>query len=123
MFCLLYTPCVAAIASVKRELGGHWALAMVFGQFAVAWVAALAVRGVGLFLELPAGDVWTVVVGLAVALAVVLVVRRMARRRRAGVGGCGGCSGCAASSCDGCAQAPAKAKLPDDEDLAETRPR
>ena len=32
VFCLLYTPCVAAIASVKRELGGKWAAAMVFGQ-------------------------------------------------------------------------------------------
>ncbi len=42
VFCLLYTPCVAAIASVRRELGGRWALAMVFGQFAVAWLAALA---------------------------------------------------------------------------------
>ncbi|MBX9035283.1 ferrous iron transport protein B [Gordonibacter massiliensis (ex Traore et al. 2017)] len=123
VFCLLYTPCVAAIASVKRELGGRWALAMVFGQFAVAWVAALAVRGVGLFLELPAGDVWTVVVGLAIALAVALVARRMVRRRRAGAGSCGGCSGCSTSSCDGCAQAPIGAKLPDDEDMVETRPR
>ena len=40
IFCLLYTPCVAAVASVKRELGGKWALAVVFGQCAVAWVAS-----------------------------------------------------------------------------------
>ncbi|WP_417353839.1 ferrous iron transport protein B, partial [Gordonibacter pamelaeae] len=58
VFCLLYTPCVAAIASVRRELGGRWALAMVFGQFVVAWLAALAVRGAGLALELPAGQAW-----------------------------------------------------------------
>ena len=43
-FCLLYTPCVAAIASVKRELGLRWALAMVVGQCAIAWAAAFAVR-------------------------------------------------------------------------------
>ena len=42
VFCLLYTPCVAAIASVRRELGGRWALGMVFGQLAVAWAAAFA---------------------------------------------------------------------------------
>ncbi|MVN62973.1 ferrous iron transport protein B, partial [Gordonibacter urolithinfaciens] len=66
VFCLLYTPCVAAIASVRRELGGRWALAMVFGQFAVAWLAALAVRGAGLAMELPAGAAGTLAVGAAV---------------------------------------------------------
>ena len=40
VFCLLYTPCVAAIASVKRELGGKWALRMVLLQCIVAWIAA-----------------------------------------------------------------------------------
>ncbi len=48
VFCLLYTPCVAAIASVKRELGGKWAAAVVVGQFAIAWAAALIVRLVGM---------------------------------------------------------------------------
>ena len=43
IFCLLYTPCVAAIASVRRELGGRWASAMVLGQCVVAWLAAFAV--------------------------------------------------------------------------------
>ena len=42
IFCLLYTPCVAAVASVKQELGGKWAVAVAFGQCAVAWVCALA---------------------------------------------------------------------------------
>ena len=41
VFCLLYTPCVAAIASVKRELGGKWAAAMVFGQCLIAWVVCI----------------------------------------------------------------------------------
>lgn len=44
VFCLLYTPCVAAIASVKRELGGKWAAAMVFGQCLIAWFCAFLVR-------------------------------------------------------------------------------
>ena len=43
VFCLLYTPCVAAIASVKRELGGKWAAAMVIGQCGIAWAASFAV--------------------------------------------------------------------------------
>ena len=43
VFCLLYTPCVAAIASVRRELGGKWAAGMVLLQCSVAWLGAGAV--------------------------------------------------------------------------------
>ena len=50
VFCLLYTPCVAAIASIKRELGGKWALGVVIGQCVIAWICALFVRVVGLLL-------------------------------------------------------------------------
>ncbi len=49
-FSLLYTPCVAAIASVKRELGGKWAVGVVVWQCAVAWIVALIVRFVAAFL-------------------------------------------------------------------------
>ena len=44
VFCLLYTPCIAAVASVKRELGNKWAVIMVVNQCAVAWLCALLVR-------------------------------------------------------------------------------
>ncbi len=50
VFCLLYTPCVAAIAAVRRELGGRWAAGMVVGQCLIAWVAALAARLIGIAL-------------------------------------------------------------------------
>ena len=43
-FCLLYTPCVAAVASVKRELGRKWAIAIVLFQCTIAWIAAFAVK-------------------------------------------------------------------------------
>ena len=46
VFCLLYTPCVAAIASVRRELGGKWALGMVAMQCGIAWVCACLTRTV-----------------------------------------------------------------------------
>ena len=52
VFCLLYTPCVAAVSSIKRELGTKWAVAVVFGQCAIAWAAAFTVRLVGLFIGL-----------------------------------------------------------------------
>lgn len=44
VFSLLYTPCVAAIAAVKRELGAKWAIAVVLWQCVIAWLAALVVR-------------------------------------------------------------------------------
>ncbi|MBQ7638181.1 MAG: ferrous iron transport protein B [Clostridia bacterium] len=47
VFSLLYTPCVAAIASVRRELGRLWAAGVVAWQCAVAWIAALAVHLIG----------------------------------------------------------------------------
>ena len=107
VFCLLYTPCIAAIASVKRELGGRWALGMAFGQLAVAWAAALAVRGAGLAVE--AGG-WTMAVAAVVVVAIVLAVWRV-RRRGGAAASCGGsCAGCASagsSACAACPSAPA----------------
>ena len=50
VFSLLYTPCVAAVSAIRRELGGKWAAFVVVGQCAVAWFAALAVRLIGLAL-------------------------------------------------------------------------
>ena len=50
VFSLLYTPCVAAIASVRRELGKKWALATVLWQCGIAWIMALLVRLIGLAL-------------------------------------------------------------------------
>ena len=47
VFCLLYTPCVAAIASIKRELGGKWAVGVVIGQCVIAWLVAFVVYLVG----------------------------------------------------------------------------
>lgn len=48
VFCLLYTPCVAAVSSIKRELGGKWAVAIVVEQCVLAWVMAFVVRLVGM---------------------------------------------------------------------------
>ena len=50
VFSLLYTPCVAAVAAVRRELGMKWAASLVVWQCAIAWIAALIVRIIGSFL-------------------------------------------------------------------------
>lgn len=44
IFCLLYTPCIAAISAIKRELGTKWAIFVVVGQCAIAWIAAAIVK-------------------------------------------------------------------------------
>ena len=48
VFSLLYTPCVAAIAAIRREMGRKWALGVILWQCAVAWVAALIIRLIGM---------------------------------------------------------------------------
>ena len=48
VFALLYTPCLAAIATVKRELGGKWAVFVVLWQCVIAWTLAMCVRLIGL---------------------------------------------------------------------------
>ena len=48
VFSLLYTPCVASIAAVRRELGGKWAAYVVAGQCVIAWIVALIVRLIGM---------------------------------------------------------------------------
>ncbi|MBE6863866.1 MAG: ferrous iron transport protein B [Ruminococcus flavefaciens] len=50
VFSLLYTPCVAAIAAVRRELGGKWAFALAAVQCVIAWVAAFGIRLIGLMI-------------------------------------------------------------------------
>ena len=50
VFCLLYTPCVAAIASIRRELGQKWAIGVVILQCAIAWVCAFAMYHLLMFL-------------------------------------------------------------------------
>ncbi len=48
IFCLLYTPCVAAVASIRRELGGRWAVGVIFFQCAVAYLAAFLAHIIGM---------------------------------------------------------------------------
>ena len=48
VFSLLYMPCVAAVASIRKEMGTKWALAMVVWQCTIAWIAAFIIRMIGL---------------------------------------------------------------------------
>lgn len=50
VFCLLYTPCIAAVAAIRRELGGKWAALIIAGQCILAWICALLARTVCIIL-------------------------------------------------------------------------
>ena len=50
VFSLLYTPCIAAVASIRRELGARWAIGVVLYQCAIAWVAAFIVHLIGMLI-------------------------------------------------------------------------
>lgn len=52
VFCLLYTPCIAAVTSIKRELGGRWAFFIVLFQCALAWIVAFLVHLIGILIGL-----------------------------------------------------------------------
>ncbi|MCH3960906.1 MAG: ferrous iron transport protein B [Solobacterium sp.] len=52
VFCLLYTPCIAAVSAIKRELGAKWSLFIVLFQCALAWIIAFLVHFIGLLIGL-----------------------------------------------------------------------
>ncbi len=86
VFSLLYTPCVAAIAAVRRELGRKWALVVVLWQCFIAWVAALIVR----LFTLSS----TVTVAVIVGLVVAAVIAKLITDKVRGKNKCGECSSC-----------------------------
>ena len=53
IFSLLYTPCVAAISSIRREMGRRWAVSVVLWQCVIAWLAAFLVHTIGLLMGVP----------------------------------------------------------------------
>ncbi len=99
VFCLLYTPCVAALASVKRELGTKWMLGVALGQLLLAWVVAFGVRVLGevcLALNL---NVPTVVLGIVVVFLACWALIRVVGKNRTGRGACGSACGSCTLDC------------------------
>ena len=100
VFSLLYTPCVAAIASIKREMGAKWALGIVVWQCAVAWAVTLLLHLLGSLLSNVQIGTADLVTALVIAALILLAALLLLRRKKAGSvcgGNCGGCSGCSAA--------------------------
>ena len=90
-FSLLYTPCVAAIASIKRELGTLWAVGVVIWQCIIAWIAAFIVHCIGVGFTGSIG-IANIIVAVIIVIIVLVAINIM---RKKGTCQCGdGCNSC-----------------------------
>ncbi len=96
VFCLLYIPCAATLATIRKESGSwKWTGFVTLFQLAVAWLVTFAVYQIGLAcLGTPSVAGITVLIALVVAAWAAFAVRAIVRRKRKGCGDCSNCSGC-----------------------------
>ena len=87
VFCLLYTPCVAAIAAIRRELGVKWALFVVIGQCIIAWICALGVRLFGM-------NPPSIIVFLLIVAAIIFAQSSIQKQKKNKNGCTGNCQSC-----------------------------
>ena len=96
-FSALYTPCIAALATMRKEYGNKMMMISLSYQFILAWVVALLVNVIG---NLILGNNASIeyVVGGAIVLASASILFRMFKNKSNNNGGCSGCSSCPSSS-------------------------
>ncbi len=130
VFTLLYTPCVAAVSAIRRELRSYpFTLLVVVGQCVIAWLAGLVVYQLGS--RIPFHIIAEVLIVVAVLAVAAWAIVYIVRRRRAGKCiGCSGCSGAGDVTCSGkcssdggCATCPARQKKEEENSQeAQTKP-
>nr|WP_312214985.1 ferrous iron transport protein B [Clostridioides sp.] len=108
VFTALYTPCIAALATMKKEYGNKMMLASFAYQFILAWVVAFMVNTIGGVIFMNGSIVELLIGGVIVALALFILYKNL-KSAKSGKGGCSGCSGCPSSS-QGCQGEKAKEK-------------
>ncbi|GAA0221738.1 ferrous iron transport protein B [Metaclostridioides mangenotii] len=108
VFTALYTPCIAALATMKKEYGNKMMFISFAYQFILAWVVAFMVNIIGGVVFMNGSIVELLVAGVIVAAALFILYRNL-KSTKSGKGGCSGCSGCPSAS-QGCPSEKAKAK-------------
>ncbi len=108
VFTALYTPCIAALATMKKEYGNKMMLASFAYQFILAWVVAFMVNTIGGVIFMNGSIVELLIGGVIAALALFILYKNL-KSAKSGKGGCSGCSGCPSSS-QGCPGEKAKEK-------------
>ena len=95
VFCALYTPCIAALATMRKEYGNKMMFTSLIYQFAIAWIGAFIVKIIGdtIFTN-TSGSMIEVVIGGAILLVSAIILLRMFNKKSLGCSGCSNCSGC-----------------------------
>ena len=95
VFCALYTPCIAALATMRKEYGNKMMFTSLIYQFAIAWIGAFIVKIIGdtIFTN-TSGSMIEVVIGGAILLVSAIILLRMFNKKSSGCSGCSNCSGC-----------------------------
>ena len=95
VFCALYTPCIAALATMRKEYGNKMMFTSLIYQFAIAWIGAFIVKIIGdtIFTN-TSGSIIEVVIGGAILLVAAIILLRMFNKKSSGCSGCSNCSGC-----------------------------
>ena len=103
VFCALYTPCIAALATMRKEYGNKMMFTSLIYQFAIAWIGAFIVKIIGdtIFTN-TSGSMIEVVIGGAILLASAIILLRMFNKKSSGCSGCSNCSGCPSQTACSC---------------------
>ena len=103
VFCALYTPCIAALATMRKEYGNKMMFTSLIYQFTIAWIGAFIVKIIGdtIFTN-TSGSMIEVVIGGAILLVAAIILLRMFNKKSSGCSGCSNCSGCPSQTACSC---------------------
>lgn len=108
VFTALYTPCIAALATMKKEYGNKMMFASFAYQFILAWVVAFMVNTIGgvIFMN---GSIFELLIGGVIVAVALFILYKNLKSAKSGKGGCSRCSGCPSAS-QGCQSEKVKEK-------------
>ncbi|MBC5997012.1 ferrous iron transport protein B [Romboutsia ilealis] len=99
IFSALYTPCIAALATMRKEYGNKMMLISLIYQFALAWVAAFIVSIIGNeVISVSSGSLVELLIGAVIVLLAIFILYKMLRKKSSGCSSCSSCSSCPSSS-------------------------
>ena len=96
VFSALYTPCIAALSTMRKEYGNKMMIISASYQFAVAWIAAFIVKTIGsiIFNGTSGSSILELLVGGVIILVSIFIVYKNIKSKQSGCSSCPGCSGC-----------------------------
>ena len=99
VFSALYTPCIAALSTMRKEYGNKMMIISASYQFAVAWIAAFIVKTIGsiIFNGTSGSSILELLVGGVIILVSIFIVYKNIKSKQSGCSSCSGCSGCSQS--------------------------